>query len=249
MSEDVKITVYLEPVDGGVMDTLREFQGEVQSINSTVNAYGKNMEQITVPIGAVGAEQEKTNTSIRNALNPVRVASRDIWTLAYAFRRLNTTVFGNNETITRLVNTLIALGAVLRIVSVIQSVATNLSAMSGVVHSLTAAWQFFNVQLAQSAFWMTILTLGVAALAGLAIWGMMQTQVPMRSMQTGGLVTQTGPHFLHKGEVVSPAGGPDYSQINIYVQTGPINTRGDMENLFSEMAVKMARERRRRGGG
>jgi hypothetical protein len=246
LSEDVKITVYLEPVDGGVMETLQNFNAEVQKVTTSINVYGKNAEQITVPLKAVGDQQEKTNRTIRSALSPVRVASRDVWTLAYAFRRLNTTVFGNNETIGRLVNTLIALGAVLRIVAVMESVVTNFKAMKGAVAALTGVYKFFNAELSMTAFWFGLITAGIATAAGLAGWAIVQSQAP-KSYQTGGTVPSTGIYMLHKGEVVTPAGGPDYSQINIYVQTGAINTKGDMESLFSEMAVKLARERRRRG--
>jgi hypothetical protein len=177
----------------------------------------------------------------------MRVGSKDAWMLGYALRRLNNTVFNHNENLSRLVNTLIAVGAALRIVSVINSIATSLGGMSAIVKTLTGVWASFNTQLAQSAFWMGLLTAGVAVAAGLTAWAIAQSSAP-KSFATTGTVPMTGMYMLHKGEVYREGNGPDYSQVNVYIQTGAINSRMDVENIFREMAIKTERERRRRGG-
>ncbi len=263
MSEnDVRITVYLDAVDTGVQDKLEGLQSQVESINSSMTVFGENMGNIQVPIGAVGKGIDSTAGRVRNALDPVRVASKDIWGLGYALRRLNVYVFGNNEEITKLVNTMIALGAALRIVAIINSVATSLGGMSGIIKMLTVAWQWFNVGLAQTAFWMGIITLGVAAVVGLAAWAATSAAMPKTptgtagggaggvepSFATTGTVPRTGTYMLHKGEVYQEGNGPDYSQINVTVNSGPISSSMDLANVGKMLAVAVERERRRRGG-
>jgi uncharacterized membrane protein YdfJ with MMPL/SSD domain len=242
---DVRIMVSMEPQDNGVKAILEEIRDLLDKINGSVVTYGESMKNLNVKLKSTANEQDKANKSITNAMSSVRVASKDIWSLAYALNRLNAYVFGNNETVQKFVETLIALGSVLRILAIIQSVLNNLQAMQGIVKALTLVYQFFNTTVAQSAFWMSILTFGAAIAAGVAMWAIAQSTVP-KSYATGGTVPATGIYMLHKGEKVSE-NGPDYSQININVTAGPINTREDVGNLFKEMSINMAKERRRRG--
>ena len=250
--ETVTVKVRLEGEDNGVGSMLDATAFKVRGLQDSYTGFGKALTTVQVPVGATNGEIEKTGRYVRNAMSPIRTASRDLWSLGYAFRRLNYTIFGSNETMKQFVDILVAAGAALRIVAIMQSVVTSLGGMGTVVKGLSAVWTFFNLQLAQSAFWMGVITVGAAAVIGLAAFSYMKSQAPIRSYATGTGATGvpvTGQYMLHKGETVNSAGksGTDYSNINIYVTTGALSTRGSVEDLFGEMAIKMFREKRRRG--
>lgn len=251
MSETT-ITVYLNPVDNGVQEMLQNTNAEVTKMSNTINIYGKDMEQVTVPVGAFNKEQDETGKRVRNALSPLRVASRDVWTLAYAFRRLNTTVFGNNEALAQLVNTMIALGSVLRIVAIIETLITDTTMLNGVIKSLGAVYTFLNAQLAANAFWTAMATAGISVAAGLGAWALLSAKVPVTSTKGSygpgyGVVPADGEYKLHKGEKIVSNSNPDYSQINVYVTAGSIQTKQDVREIFREAGIESVRERRRRG--
>ena len=216
-------------------------------LSTTVNTTSNAMGGMVLPVGAVNAGLDKTGKIVRNALSPLRTASRDMWGMGYALLRLNTTVFGNNEALAKLVDTLIALGAVFRVFSIIQSVASSMGMLGGVVKGLTGVYNVFNATLAANAFWMSIASAGVALVVGVAAYAAISSMAP-KSYASGGTVPNTGMFYLHKGETVSNNSGPDYSNVNINITTGPINTPGDISNLFKQAAVNMVREKRRRGG-
>jgi hypothetical protein len=81
------------------------------------------------------------------------------------------------------------------------------------------------------------------------------------SMQGGGTVSETGAYMLHKGETVVPAetyvphkgetvvsSGPSTNIINITMNSGPISSSVDVDNMLDNMAIRMAQESRRRIG-
>ncbi len=225
---------------------LQGVQGQVQSLSGAVTIFGKDTQQyMTVPVRIGGQEIGRMSRTVRGALNPLRVMSRDVWTLAYAFRRLNYATGLNSEQVKGLVNVLVALGAVLRILSVIQSVTVWLEGLGAAMKATAAATWLYNHAMAVAhalsgpAGWAI---LGGAAVA-LGMWATYAAQ--QRSMQRGGIVPETGLYLLHKGETVVPA-GPSYSWININMTTGPISSQVDIDRMLDEMALRMAIESRRR---
>ena len=248
MAESVSFTVTLglegkDEVVGG----LSEVKQSADGLSTTVNTTSQAMGGMTIPVGAVNAGLGKTGAIVRNALSPLRTASKDMWGMGYALLRLNPLIFGNNEAMSKLIDTLIALGAIFRVLAIIQSVASSMGMLGGVVKGLTGVYNVFNATLAANAFWMSIASAGVALVVGVAAYAAISSMAP-KSYASGGTVPNTGMFYLHKGETVSNNSGPDYSQVNINVTTGPINTPGDISNLFKQAAVNMVREKRRRGG-
>ena len=239
----VRVRLEISMDDKNVGEVSENIQAQISRYETSWTNYGETVGRV---ITTVGKGADDTGDRIRNALSPTRVASKDLWGLAYALRRLNITVFGYNESVKNLVDTMIALGAAFRVVSVASDIVKSITGAKTAVQGLSVAWTLFNAKLAESAFWSGLLTAGIATIAGIGTWALVSSMAP-RSYATTGTVPSTGMYMLHKGEVYSEGGGPDYSQININIQTGAISSRLDVENIFKEMAVKMSRETRRRG--
>jgi len=244
LSEDIWVNVNIK-VQDEASPALQNLQGQIESINSSVTTFGKTTEQMTIPVRLAGDETKRMTRTVRTALNPLRVASRDVWTLAYAFRRLNYATGLNSEAVKGLVNVLISLGAVLRILAVIQSVTVWLEGLSVAMKATAAATWLYNKAMAVAHALSG--PAGWAILGGAAVALGMWSAVQWRSMQYGGIVPETGIYLLHKGETVIPAGGPSYSWVNINMTTGPISSEVDVDNLLDAMALRMAQESRRRG--
>lgn len=186
---------------------------------------------------------------VRRAVRPMRIVSMDIWSLAYASRRLGVVLgIQTNPAFQAFYGILVSAAAALRIVVVLQELSSILTGVGVATKLAAVAQSIYNGVLAQTAFWVGIISGGLVTIAGLAAWAAISTQKPTyQSMQTGGVAQYTGPHFLHKGERVLPA-GTNYSWINIQMQTGPISSHMDVNNMLDEMALRMAVESRRRNG-
>jgi len=245
-SEDIEINVRIIGRDE-VSPTLEGVQHQLESISSSVTVFGEATEDMVIPVKIGKEEIGDTGKRVREALSPLRIMSRDVWTLAYAFRRLNYATGLNSEAVKGLVNVLVALGAVMRVLAVIQSVTTLLESQKLTLYAVTAATWLYNKALAVMhalsgpTGWAI---LGGAMVASAVAVAWMASQ---RSMQYGGTVPETGMYMLHKGETVTPE-GTEYTNIVINVSTGPISSEMDVENLLDVMALRMAQERRRRGG-
>jgi len=246
MSEE-RITVYIEGVDQGASAAIQNVQANMNQATESAAMFNSQLTELSITIPGVGKGMETVGKNIERAFNPIRVMSRDVWSLAYAFRRLNYTLFGNNEAVGKLVDTLIILGSVLRIVWVIQSMAEMFNKLKGATVALDIINKIFNVTLAQQAFWMGVITGGAALLAGAIAFSAVSSMAP-KGMLGGGKVEETGTYFLHKGETVSPENGPDYSSITINLSTGPINSQLDMEENMASLSRRIMMEKRRRGG-
>lgn len=242
--EDIEIHIRIVGEDQA-SPALEAVRGQVETLSTSVTGFGGATQEMVVPVSIGADEITRTGRAIRSAMSPLRTASRDVWTLAYAFRRLNYATGLNSEAVKGLVNVMVALGAVIRILAVIQSVSGMLSNMTLITKVATAAQWLYNAALANTAFWIAIITGGIAVIAGLGVWAVIQASQP-RSMQAGGVIPETGMYMLHKGETVVPEGGPTTVIINM--QTGPISSEMDADNLLDTMALRMAQESRRRRG-
>ena len=246
MSEST-ITVYIQGIDIGATSAIQNVSENMNQATESAAVFNRQMDTLSFTIPGVGKGMGDLGKNTERAFNPIRVMSRDVWSLAYAFRRLNYTLFGNNEAIGKLVDSLIILGSVLRIIWVIQSMTEMLNKLKNVTMLTTVVSQIYNAVLAQQAFWLgvisggTLIALGAAAFAGVA------ASAP-KGYLGGGKVEETGTYYLHKGETVSPENGPDYSSITINLSTGPINSQLDMEENMASLSRRIMMEKRRRGG-
>ena len=141
---------------------------------------------------------------------------------------------------------MIILGSVLRIVWVIQSMSKMMDDLRMSTTLMTVVQQIYNTVLAQSAFWLGIITGGAALAVGAIAFAAVSASAP-KGYLAGGKVEETGTYFLHKGETVSPENGPDYSSITINLSTGPINSQLDMEENMASLSRRIMMEKRRRG--
>jgi hypothetical protein len=89
--------------------------------------------------------------------------------------------------------------------------------------------------------------LALLAAAGAAALGYGLQTGMIKGFQQGGVVPETGIYALHKGETVIPA-GTNFNQIFINMTTGPISSSVDVDNMLDNMALRMAKESRRRLG-
>jgi len=246
MSEE-RITVYIEGVDQGASEAITNLVTNMNEAENAAKMFNGQMDEISITLPVVGKGMGDLGKNTERAFNPIRVMSRDVWSLAYAFRRLNYTLFGNNEAIGKLVDSLIILGSVLRIIWVIQSMTEMLNKLKSSTMIMTTITQIYNAVLAQEAFWIGVITGGAALLAGAIAFASVSAMAP-KGMLAGGKVEETGTYYLHKGETVSPENGPDYSSITINLSTGPINSQLDMEENMASLSRRIMMEKRRRGG-
>ena len=226
--------------------SLEGMQGQIQGVNSSVNAFTQQSEMMNINLGKTTSEVEKAATRVSSYMISTRVLSRDLMTVGYSFNYLNRELFGHNQILQDVVTTLILFGAALRIVAVIQNFSAWFSASSAAASAFSWVLKMVNLDLAQMAFWTAVITGGALLLIGLGAWAALQAAQP-KSMQFGGVVPETGPYILHRGETVVPAGGPKYSWVNINMYTGPISSSMDLDRIADELATRVTVEQRRRG--
>lgn len=243
---EVRITLTVGYKDDQVTENLTNLKSAVQQTGTEFTNVTPQVTGFTYAVNGMNVKLGSTGGVIRNALNPVRVMSRDLWALGYSLNRLNIHFLGNNETVKKFTHILIGAGAALRIVATIQNLTNNTQLMNSAIKAATVIWKFFNMELKMSAFWISAASFGIGMLAGAATFAAVSASAP-KSYASGGTVPSTGMYYLHKGETVSNEVGPDYSQININITTGPLNSSMDVDRVFNDAAIKMARERRRRG--
>ena len=246
MSEE-RISIYIDGIDSGASEAIMNVVTAMNHAENAAKMFNGQMDEISITLPEVGKGMDVVGKNTERAFHPVRVMSRDVWSLAYAFRRLNYTLFGNNEAIGKLVDGLIILGSVLRIVWVIQSMSKMMDDLRMSTTLMTVVTQIYNAVLAQEAFWIGVITGGAALLAGAIAFASVSAMAP-KGMLAGGKVEETGTYYLHKGETVSPENGPDYSSITINLSTGPINSQLDMEENMASLSRRIMMEKRRRGG-
>ena len=245
MSEE-RITIVIDGDNSGGIEAIQGIVDQLNQASNSANMASGNFDQITIALGETSKASGDAGRNMQRAFNPIRVMSRDVWALAYAFRRLNYTVFGNNEAIGKMVDVMVALGSVLRILWVIQSVNEMLNTMKLSVASLTILHTIWDKVLMSNAFWLGVISGGALLAAGALAFTAVASSAP-KGYASGGTIPETGTYYLHKGETVSPSNGPDYSQINITLNTGPINGVGDMEDAMIGLSRRVAMEKRRRG--
>lgn len=243
---EVRFIINVEGRDVSATETLNNVKATVQETGVTFNTASQQVTGFTYAVNGMNVKVGGTEKVIRNALNPVRVMSRDLWSLGYSLNRLNTYFLGNNESVEKFTHLLIGAGAALRIVSTIQNLTNNTQLMNSAIKAATVIWKLFNMELKMSAFWVSAASFGIGMLAGAATFAAVSASAP-KSYASGGTVPSTGMYYLHKGETVSNEVGPDYSQVNINITTGPLNSSMDVDRVFNDAAIRMARERRRRG--
>ena len=198
--------------------------------------------------------------SIRESIAPIRSVSWDLMLMGRSLSILNN-LWGNHNIILKEITGIVyGVGAAIRIVvtaadlyavalkfGIIHTTAQTASNVGLGASNLALAGTYHAVANAARAAWVAIggpvglaIMLGVGALIGIgfAVKG---------SMQSGGTVSETGAYILHKGETVIPS-GTSMNIININMNSGPISSSVDVDNMLDSMAIRMAQESRRRIG-
>ena len=212
-------------------------------INVTMRPRGFEETKKGIEDAGKGAEEASTS---------YRALSRDFMMTARSINIINREFLGNNKVIEGMVGLLYGLTAALRLVTVAQHLFGAATSANVAKHLAEAGAIWTKVAAMIAAAAVNPLTWGLLAGAvalGVGTYAAMRGGMP--SMQRGGLVTQTGPHFLHAGEVVTnPQLGqsPGHTFINIDMKTGPISSKIDVEDMLVDMASEIAKETRRRAG-
>ena len=197
-------------------------------------------------------------TSIRESIAPIRSVSWDLMLMGRSLSILNN-LWGNHNIIIREITGIVyGVGAAIRIVVT----ATDMYAVAlrfGIIHTtaqtasnaglaasnVALAGTYHLVANAARAAWAAIGPIGWAMLAIGAVMGI--GFAVKGSLQGGGTVSETGAYILHKGETVIPS-GTSMNIININMNSGPISSSVDVDNMLDNMALRMAQESRRRIG-
>jgi len=244
--EDIEIILRMEAADH-ITPQLRNLQYELMQTQEAVKGTGETSEQMNISLREGNNVITEAATRVSSYMISTRVLSRDLMTIGYSFNYLNRELFGHNQILQDVITSLILFGAVLRIVAVIQNLSAWFGAASTAASVLTWVQKLLNIELAQTAFWTAVITGGAIALVGLGVWAGLQAAQPRGTMQFGGVVPETGTYLLHRGETVTPAGGPRYSWINVNMYTGPISSSMDLGRIADELASRVTIESRRRG--
>jgi len=227
--------------------TLEGMQGQVRAVNGSVTDFNQKTEEMSINLREGNEVVTEAARRVSGYMISTRVLSRDLMTVGYSFNYLNRELFGHNQILQDVITTLILFGAVLRVVAVIQNLSAWFGAASTAASVFTWVQKLLNIELAQTAFWTAVITGGAIALVGLGVWAGLQAAQPRGTMQFGGVVPETGTYLLHRGETVTPAGGPRYSWINVNMYTGPISSSMDLGRIADELASRVTIESRRRG--
>lgn len=220
-----------------------------QDVEINVTMKTKGFETAKSNIQSVKEETKDSTKEIEKASSGYRMLSRDLMMVGRSVSMINRIFLGNNETIKQMTGLLYGAVAVLRMVTAAEHLMEIASKSATFAHIIETAALWAKAQALMVVHALTPmgwLTLGIAAGVGaLALSG------KMRSMQGGGVVSYTGPHYLHAGETVIPRGEQtpsNYSQINIDMKTGPIANYLDVEDMLINMSDKIAQASRRRAG-
>jgi len=248
MAYGVDITIRLDMLLGTdeISPGLQEALVNLSQLKDMQTEFTRSGEMMTLTLSRGNKAVEEAATRVSSYMISTRVLSRDLMTVGYSFNYLNRELFGHNQILQDVVTTLILFGAALRIVAVIQNFSAWFSASSAAASAFSWVLKMANLDLAQMAFWTAVITGGALLLIGLGAWAALQAAQP-KSMQFGGVVPETGPYILHRGETVVPAGGPKYSWVNINMYTGPISSSMDLDRIADELATRVTVEQRRRG--
>jgi len=196
--------------------------------------------------------------SLRESIAPIRSVSWDLMLMGRSLSILNS-IWGNHNVIVKEITGIVyGVGAAIRIAVT----AADLYAVAlrfGIIHTTAqtasnAALGTSNLALAgtytvlANAARTAYAAIGPIGWAMLAIGAVMGIGYAIKgSMQGGGTVSETGAYILHKGETVIPS-GTSMNIININMNSGPISSSVDVDNMLDSMAIRMAQESRRRIG-
>jgi len=244
--EDITIRLDMLLGTDEISPGLQEALVNLSQLKDMQTEFTRSGEMMTLTLSRGNKAVEEAATRVSSYMISTRVLSRDLMTVGYSFNYLNRELLGHNQILQDVVTTLILFGAALRIVAVIQNFSAWFSASSAAASAFSWVLKMVNLDLAQMAFWTAVITGGALLLIGLGAWAALQAAQP-KSMQFGGVVPETGPYILHRGETVVPAGGPKYSWVNINMYTGPISSSMDLDRIADELATRVTVEQRRRG--
>ncbi len=249
--EDLNITIRIN-ADDQASPALQAVTQEVQQLNASVTETGQATQQINVPLQATNKLVEETGKQVHAATLPMRVLGRDLMSIAFGINLVARVLGVSNPALQSFVALLMIVGVAMRTVGIIQQLAKWIHEYNFATQLATISTWHFGAALANAAFWKTMLLGGLVGAAslmvGLTAFAAMQGAQPKGSMQFGGTIPETGMYMLHKGETVTPVGGSNYSNITINMQTGAISSSVDVDNMLSQMALRMAVESRRRTG-
>ena len=245
--------------------------GTEQVINADKEKTKGVREQSTAHKEGKSASDMAAN-SIRESIAPIRSVSWDLMLMGRSLSILNS-IWGNHNVIVKEITGIVyGVGAAIRIAVT----AADLYAVAlrfGIIHTTAqtasnAALGTSNLALAgtytvlANAARTAYAAIGPIGWAMLAIGAVMGIGFAVKgSLQGGGTVSETGAYILHKGETVVPAetyvphkgetvvsSGPSTNIINITMNSGPISSSVDVDNMLDNMALRMAQESRRRIG-
>ena len=222
-----------------------------------VQTLGKELGETSSKFGLTKEKAEEASNELRESISPIRSVSWDMMLMGRSISIVNTTLFGNNQIVKNVVAGMEAVAAFTRIATTavdMYRVAILLSASASAVKTTANIAEGTSAMGVAGAYatlqavlgnptGLTLLAIG-AATAGAITAGYLGS---LPSRQTGGYIPETGPYMLHKGENVIPAGGSNFSVININMNSGPISSSLDIDNMLDAMAKRMAVESRRRG--
>ena len=231
--------------------------GTEQVINADKEKTKGVREQSTAHKEGKSASDMAAN-SIRESIAPIRSVSWDLMLMGRSLSILNS-IWGNHNVIVKEITGIVyGVGAAIRIAVT----AADLYAVAlrfGIIHTTAqtasnAALGTSNLALAgtytvlANAARTAYAAIGPIGWAMLAIGAVMGIGYAIKgSMQGGGTVSETGAYILHKGETVIPS-GTSMNIININMNSGPISSSVDVDNMLDSMAIRMAQESRRRIG-
>ena len=196
--------------------------------------------------------------SIRESIAPIRSVSWDLMLMGRSLSILNN-LWGNHNIILKEITGIVyGVGAAIRIVvtaadlyavalkfGIIHTTAQTASNVGLGASNLALAGTYHALANAARTAWAAIGPIGWAMLAIGAVMGI--GFAIKGSFQGGGTVSETGAYILHRGETVIPS-GTSMNIININMNSGPISSSVDVDNMLDSMAIRMAQESRRRIG-
>jgi hypothetical protein len=217
-------------------------------------------EYIEIPVVVTAEDQaspviEQVNTQISGLNRTVGVSSmstrtlgRDMMSLAFGVSFLARHLGVAGQALDVFLVPLMAVGVAFRTYAILNNIIPAIHSFSAATWVATLATHGLNMELLTQVALLSALTLGAAAGIAIVAYTAMQSQMrPIRSMQTGGYVPQTGLYLLHAGETVTPA-GDSYTWVNMDNKFGAVSSNIDVDNMLDMMATRVATASRRRSG-
>lgn len=218
----------------------------------TIQELGTETQKSTSHLGMSKDAADAYANSLRKSISPVRSLSWDMMLMSRSLSIVNREFLGNNEIIHKVIGVMQGIAAITRMATTaidFYRIAVKLSAVenaASVASSNAAAASTMTLAGAKALLsgpaGIAAFIIGSALVAGVV--GSYLGSLPSR--KSGGYIPETGPYLLHKGETVIPS-GMNFSTVNINMNTGPISSSIDVDNMLTNMARKMLLESRRRG--